>query len=256
MRTCIAIRRAVAVSALFLCSAGARAETADACAVPGYLLFGDSLIQRVTAAASRDKSLKIVVLGGASSSLPGPDGASYAYPARLEAALRRRLPHLTVSVVAHSRPRQPAAKAAEIIGKLLRDDRPSLVVWQTGTYDAVHGTDRAAFRDTLSDGIETMQAGGADTILMNMQFSPRTESVVAVDAYADSMRWVAREREVPLFDRLAIMRYWYDTGQFDLYAATKDIGMAKSVHDCIGRTLASLIIDAGRLESQRGTSAQ
>ena len=57
-----------------------------------------------------------------------------------------------------------------------------------------------------------------------MQYSPRTESIVAVGAYADSMRWVAREREVPLFDRLAIMRHWYDAGQFDLYAATKDIG--------------------------------
>jgi len=256
MRTWTAIRPAVALSALLLCSAGTRAETADLCAVPGYLLFGDSLIQGVTAAAHKDKTLKVVVLGGTSSSLPGPSGASYAYPARLEVALRQRLPHLTVSVVTYTRPRQSASKIAENIEKLLLDQKPSLVVWQTGTYDAVHGTDPAAFRDTLSDGVETLQAGGADVVLMNMQYSPRTESIVAVDAYSDSMRWVAREREVPLFDRLAIMRYWYDAGHFDLFTATRDIGMAKSVHDCIGRALASLIIDAGRLESEKGTSAQ
>ena len=83
-----------------------------------------------------------------------------------------------------------------------------------------------------------------------MQYSPRTESIVALGAYADSIRWVSREREVPVFDRLAIMRHWYDYGQFDLYKATKDLKMAKSVHDCLGRALAATIIDAAHLEAQ------
>ena len=55
--------------------------------MPGYLLFGDSLLERVTAHAKKEKKLNIVVLGGASSTLPGPDGATFAFPARLEAAL-------------------------------------------------------------------------------------------------------------------------------------------------------------------------
>jgi hypothetical protein len=242
--------------ALLLCSAGARAEPADVYGVPGYLLFGDSLIERVTAAVHKDKTLKIVVLGGSSSTLPGPDGAKYAYPARLEAALKQRLPKLAISVAAHSKRRQSAAEAADNIKKLLVDEKPNLVIWQTGTNDTVRGTDPAAFRATLTEGVLNLQAGGADVILMNMQYSPRTESIVAVDTYADSMRWVAREREVPLFDRLAIMRYWYDAGRFNLYAATKDLGLAKSVHDCIGRALASLIIDAARLEPQEGAPAR
>jgi hypothetical protein len=70
------------------------------------------------------------------------------------------------------------------------------------------------------------------------------------------MRWVAREREVPVFDRLAIMRHWYDAGQINLYAATKDMSTAKLVHDCIGRALASLIIDAARLEAREGATAR
>jgi len=65
------------------------------------------------------------------------------------------------------------------------------------------------------------------------------------------MRWVSREREVPVFDRLAIMRHWYDTGQFDLYKPTKDLTMAKNVHDCLGRALGSTIIDAANLEAQQ-----
>jgi len=246
-----ALGRAVAMSAIVLCSAPVRGEPADPCAVPGYLLFGDSQLDRVHAAVKKDKELRIVALGGLSSTLPGPEGASFAYPARLEAALARRLPGIKVSVTAVTRPRVTADKMAESIDQLLLDQKPSLVVWQTGTYDAMRGTAPEEFRASVSDGVEKLQEGGADVVLVNMQYSPRTESIVAIGAYADSMRWVSREREVPVFDRLAIMRHWYDTGQFDLYKPTKDLTMAKNVHDCLGRALGSTIIDAANLEAQQ-----
>ena len=82
---------------------------------------------------------------------------------------------------------------------------------------------------------------------MNMQYSPRTETMLGVATYADIMHWVAHEHDVPLFDRLAIMRFWNDQGTFDLYAATKKYDMAEKVHDCIGRVLASQIINAAHL---------
>ena len=138
---------------------------------------------------------------------------------------------------------------ADSIGQLLLDHKPSLVVWQTGTYDAVHGTDPEEFRAAVSEGVAKIKEGGADVVLVNMQYSPRTESIVAVGAYADGMRWVSREQEVPVFDRLAIMRHWYDQGQFDLYKPTKDMKTAKSVHECLGQALGATVIDAAHLEA-------
>jgi hypothetical protein len=241
---------------MVLCSAVARGEDADTCAVPSYLLFGDSSLDRAHTEVERDNALHIVTLGGTSSTLPGPDGPSLAYPARLEAALTRRLPGVKVSVIGLTKPRQTAKEMVNSIGQLLLDRKPSLVVWQTGTYDAVQGTDPEEFRASVADGVEKLQAGGADVVLVNMQYSPRTESIVAAGAYADGMRWVSREREVPVFDRLAIMRHWYDQGQFNLYKATKDLQIAKSVHDCLGRALAATIIDAARLQGREGKSPQ
>ena len=240
MKKWTALGRAVAVGAIVLCSAAARGEPADICAVPSYLLFGDSLLNRVNAAVKKDGTLRIVALGGVSSTLPGP-----------EAALSRRLPGVKVIVTTLTKPRQTAAEMAESIDKLLLDHKPSLVVWQTGTYDAVRGTDPEEFRASVSDGVEKLHEGGADVVLVNMQYSPRTESIVAISAYADGLRWVSREREVPVFDRLAIMRHWYDAGQFDLYKATKDLKMAKSVHDCLGKALGATIIDAAHLEARQ-----
>jgi hypothetical protein len=256
MRRWTAIAGGLAAGTAVWCGALAQAQAAETCAVPGYLLFGDSLLQRVTAAVAKEKTLRIVVLGGASSTLPGPDGAQYAYPARLEMALKPLLPTVAVTVTADIKIRQTAEEAAEQMDKLVLDQKPNLVVWQAGTYDAVRGTDLEDFRSSIADGVEKIQASGADVVLLNMQYSPRTESMVAVGAYADGMRWVAREREVPVFDRLAIMRHWYESGQLDLYATTKDLSTAKQVHDCIGRALAALIIDAARLPAREGTTAQ
>jgi hypothetical protein len=240
------------VGAALLCAATARAQPGDNCAVPGYLVLGDSPLQRVSAAVANTRQLRIAVLGTTSSTLPGADGPASAYPARLEAALKQRLPGVTVRVVSYAKPRQSAAEMAAAIPKVLLDDKPNLVIWQTGTFEALRGVDPETFRSNVADGVEKLQAGNADVILVNMQYSPRTESIIAVAPYADSLRWVAREREVPLFDRLAVMRHWNDTGAIDLYAATRDFGMAKRVHDCVGRALATLIVDAAQLDELPG----
>jgi hypothetical protein len=83
---------------------------------------------------------------------------------------------------------------------------------------------------------------------MNMQYSPRTESMIAVGPYAEAMRVVAQQREIPLFDRFAIMRYWSDEGAFDFYAAGRDNGLAQRVHDCLGRAIGAVVIAGGRLQ--------
>ena len=135
------------------------------------------------------------------------------------------------------------------MNKLLIDEKPDLVIWQIGTIDAMRGVDLDSFQAAIEDGIDRPRKGGADVILMNMQFSPRTTSMIAIGPYADTMRVVAQQRGVPLFDRVGIMHYWSDSGAFDFYAAAKDNMLAQRVHDCIGRAIATLIIDAGRLQA-------
>ena len=112
-----------------------------------------------------------------------------------------------------SRGRPPPTMAAGM-AKILTDDKPSLVIWQAGTADAINGVEPEDFHTSLDDGVGAIQNGDADVILMNMQYSPRTESMLDVSAYADIMRLVAQQHDVVLFDRLGIMRYWNDSGYF------------------------------------------
>ena len=84
-------------------------------------------------------------------------------------------------------------------------------------------------------------------VLMNLQYSPRTETMISVPPYLDNMRVVAQQHDVPLFDRFAIMRQWSDVGDFDLFSAFHGIELAKRVHDCLGRALSKFVIDAAHL---------
>ncbi len=124
--------------------------------------------------------------------------------------------------------------------------KPALMVWQTGTVDAMQSIDTDQFKAALDRGISIAHSAGADVVLINAQYSPRTESMIALGTYAEIMRWVALQQEVPIFDRFSIMKLWADFGTFDLYSATKKLDIAERVHDCIGRLLAELVIEAAK----------
>ena len=248
MKTPVATLAAVAAALWTLTGAAVAAEPCD---IPGYLLIGNNELKHVAEAVQKEKKLTIAVVGTGSSILAGPDGPRSAFPARLEAVLKAKLPSVAVKVISLVRTRMTAEDMAKGMEKMLTDEKPDLVIWQTGTLDAIRRVDPDEFKAALDEGVETLHKGGADVILMNMQYSPRTEIMVSYGPYADDMRVVAQQHEIPLFDRLAIMRHWSDTGAFDLYAAGKDNVLAQRVHDCIGRGIASMIIDAAHLHPEK-----
>jgi hypothetical protein len=241
----------VVLAAFALMEGAAVAAPADACDVPDSFVSSDTDLTRVMKEIKTSHRLDISVIGSGSSAITGPDGVRFAYPARLEDALKQRLSGTDIKITAHVQSRETTAEMASGLGKIMSDDKPALVIWQAGTSDAINGVAPEDFRSSLDDGVDRIQTAGADVILMNMQYSPRTESMLDVSVYADVMRWVAQQRGALLFDRLAIMHYWNDDGTFDLYTATKKYDMARRVHDCIGRALASQIINAAHLDAVR-----
>lgn len=246
--------RALLVAGLFasvLVAAPARAEDGPGCTVPAYLLTTESPLPKVANAIKTKKRLDILVVGSGSSALPGSDGANMSYPARLESALREALAGVTVNVRTDLRPKKTAAEAAQgfgqMIDKLPADQKPDLVIWQTGTVDAIRAVDPDDFRAALDSGVEALQKAGPDVLLMNLQYNPRMETMLSVGPYIDTIRVVAQQHEVPIFDRFSIMRHWSDAGDFDLFGSAHGYGMAKRVHDCIGRSLAAMVVEASRI---------
>ena len=242
---------AIVLAAVALIDGAAAAAPNERCDVPDSFLSSDNDLTSATNQVKGQQRLDISVIGTGSSALPGPDGAAFAYPARLEQALSHELRGVSVKVTAHVEARAATADMVPGLAKILADDKPSLVIWQTGTVDAMNGVAPEDFRVNLDDGVTAIENAGANVILMNMQYSPRTESMLDVGPLADIMRIVAQQHGALLFDRLGIMRNWNDAGTFDLYTATKNYDMARRVHDCIGWALATQIIAAGHLGAIR-----
>ena len=125
--------------------AGAPRGPGDACAVAGHLLSGRRRLPRV-AAAIKGQEAENRRGGTGSSTLPGADGPAAAYPARLEAALQRSCPASRSKVISLAKPRQTPRKWRAAFAEGSGDRKAELVIWQTGTVDAMRGVDTDEFR--------------------------------------------------------------------------------------------------------------
>jgi hypothetical protein len=231
-------------------SSGDTPSETQTCQVPDEMLATESVLAKVADKLKSSHQLDVVVVGSGSSTLTGPGGAAAAYPARLEAFLGQKLPGVTVHVTTDLHQRQPAADVAGGLAKLVNDRKPALVVWQTGTVDALKSIDHEVFRAAITNGTKALKSAGADVILMNAQYNPRIEAVLSMSSYLDDIRVAAQEQDVPLFDRFAMMQHWNDNGDFDLTVQTRSLALARDVHDCVGRVLADFVIQASRVNPE------
>jgi hypothetical protein len=237
----------VSVLAGILAAPSARAEDPPAaCEVPDYLLSSDNALPKVADAIKSASALNILFIGSRSSTINmipnAPETA--AYPGQMQIALKEKLPKSAINLSVEIQAKKTAEEVVAGLPKLLESKKPTLVVWQTGTVDAMRSVDPDDFRTAVSEGVVALQEAGADVILINPQYSPRTETMISAPPYLDNLRVVAQEHDVPLFDRFAIMQSWSDSGEFDLYSAAHGVELAKRVHNCLGRALSQFIIAA------------
>ena len=218
----------------------------QACEVPAYLLSTESLLPKVTEAVKNGRPLTILVVGSRSSTIA--NSADSAYPARLLASLKEKLPSIPINLSVELQTGKTAEETDPVLVKLVEAKSPTLVIWQTGTVDAMRSVDPDDFRGAVGDGVVALQKAGADVVLINLQYSPRTETMISAPPYLDNIRVVAQQYNVPLFDRFGIMRQWNDAGDFDLFSTVHGPDMAKRVHACLGRALSKFVLDAARLD--------
>lgn len=253
MRPVVAAVLCAALSSAAAAKAASAGEE-HACVEAAGSVAPDFALPNVAQALARHR-LDVIVLGSASSELNGPGGTNIAYPTWLEENLRSRLPGVAVKVATNARPRETAGEMDARLPHILAEARPALVIWQTGTADALRRVDPDEFRGALEDGIDKLRAANADLVFVNMQYSPRIEAMLEVTAYADTMRVVALQHEAVLFDRFTVMKRWNESRMFDLYGATRSTGIAEKVHACLGRLLADVVVDGARLAPAAGSNS-
>jgi acyl-CoA thioesterase-1 len=118
-----------------------------------------------------------------------------AFPARLEAALRRR--GIEVRVVNAGVTGDTTAGGLARLDWALAD-KPDLVVLELGANDALRGIDPATVRDNLDKMIRKIQAAGAKTLLVGM-LAPPNWGPEYKSAFDQIFLELAKTHDVPLY---------------------------------------------------------
>jgi hypothetical protein len=120
-----------------------------------------------------------------------------------------------------------------------------LVVWQTGTVEAVRGQRPDGMVAALQEGIEHARDAGADVVLVDPQFSRFFRAKVDLDPYETALQQVAAMPGVVLFRRFDLMQSWADDGDIDLERARQAdrVKMMVLLNTCLGETLARFVLN-------------
>lgn len=246
----------IGLSAIALAPCAGRAEEAppqqqpappssSKCAAPAELLQDDPQLPKISAQLRNHQPVVIVVIGGASTAGTSADSS---YPYFLEGALRQRHPGADITVINKGNPGQTTDQMAARFPKDVYPANPNLVIWETGTVDAVRGEDVDAMAEAVTGGLGAIRSHGAEAMLVDMQYNPATVSVINFEPYLEALHQTADQQDVYMFKRYELMKYWIDAGEFDFINTPKEkrLPLAREFYACLGERLADAIDYAAR----------
>jgi lysophospholipase L1-like esterase len=124
--------------------------------------------------------------------------------------------------------------------------RPQLVIWQTGTNQALVSEDVQGYEKTVREGIARLKAVHTDVILMEPQYAPRVLARPLHKAILGTLGRVANDLHVAVFRRFAVMRHWVMSGEYGMedIISRDQLHMNDASYHCIARLLADSLTSA------------
>jgi acyl-CoA thioesterase I len=242
------LRWVVCSAAVLLLLAAVSAEVSHKtprCNAPQEMTRFKVTLPNTARAIHSGKGLVILAIGSSSTEGVGASDGAHTYPALLAEELHRRWPQLSLTVVKKG---VGGELASQMLARFERDVlpyRPHLVIWQTGSNQALRG-DIKGYADTIRDGIIRLKAMGVDIVLMDPQFAPRVLARPVHPLVVDSIGSVANDMNVAVFQRFAVMRHWISSGQYKVedIISSDGLHMNDMSYSCIAHLLADSIVAA------------
>jgi acyl-CoA thioesterase I len=233
--------------------AWSQAENAPACAIPSDLTTPSAPLALVAAALNTKNELDILALG--SGSTVGESGASggpaltfrtpeRSFPFRMADALRSMRPKLRVNLTVKGARNMTADLMLPILRQELAAHHYDLVLWQTGTVEAVHGLRPDVLRGVLQDGAEAAENAHADLVLIDPQFSRFLRANADLGPYETVLEQMTNTPAVTLFHRFDLTQGWVNSGEVDLERVSRE-ERDKTIallNDCLGQSLARYVL--------------
>jgi lysophospholipase L1-like esterase len=227
------------------------------CAAPEELTRLSVALPNTARAIRRGRALVIVAIGSSSTEGVGASDPAHAYPALLAEELRRRWPHLTVTVINKG---VSGEMTPQMVARFERDVlpyKPQLVIWQTGSHHALGAGDVEPYAAAIREGIGRLKAARMDVVLMDPQFAPRVLARPIHVRVVDAIGMVANDMKVAVFRRFAVMKHWVSSGQYTVEEVISRDGLHLNdvSYGCIARLLADSLAAAAQAVPPREEAA-
>jgi lysophospholipase L1-like esterase len=237
---------AVAALSVALIGAAPASDGRAPCRCPAELVALGGTLPHAAAEVRAHHALRIVALGSSSTYGTGASGEAATYPSRLQAELAQKFPGVDLEVINKG---VPGEVAADMVGRFERDVlalSPDLVVWQTGTNDALRNLPVDQFARLTAEGVERLHAANIDVVLMEPQYSPKLVQQPHYADYVEALRTIGHVAGAPVVRRFDIMKSWTASGQFvDATMLQSDnLHMRDASYACLGWVVAESIATA------------
>ncbi len=195
------------------------------------------------AALARQEQAIIVAIGSSSTRGWQSSDPAHSYPAVLQAALSRMLPHAHVAVINRGVNGEDVSQELPRLESDALVVRPQLVIWQIGANGALRSINPTAYRTLAVAGVARLHEAGVDVVLMNNQRSPRLLAAPEDRAIDRSTAEVAEQTEAGFFDRGALMDTWQAAGTpYARFIAPDRLHHNDLGYRCLGEALASALV--------------
>lgn len=190
------------------------------------------------------------VLAIGSATTVGRDGGqgSDSFPFHAITALQTALPKVDFRLTVQGARGMTAQEMLHLLDAQLVARAYPLVLWQTGTVEAVRGTRPDSLHAALAAGVQHVRARGGDTVLIDPNYSRALRANTEIEPYMQVMRQVAGMPGAVLFPRYDLTRSWVQRGEIDVEKAPKAERQAavSTLHRCVGEALAAFILDGAK----------
>jgi hypothetical protein len=188
---------------------------------------------------------RLDILGVGSATVLGPDGdePKAGFPYRMAQMLKLAAPQTEITVTLRGGKGLTVETMAAALNDAVSTHSYQLVLWQTGTVEAVKGLPPEALYNSITKAVELLRQK-TDFILIDPQFSRLLRANTNITPYENMLEKVAALPGVTLFHRFELMRLWADRGTLDLErTAPADRKVITTLlHACLGRTLARMVL--------------
>ena len=235
--------------------APARADVvSDECEMPADLVTPSAPLTHVADALAGSGKVEILAIGSGSTvgETGGSTGPAYTYrtpeasfPFRMLDALRQMRPSAQFNLTVKGGRNMTADAMYSTLVQELAGHHYDLLLWQTGTVEAVRGARPQTLREVLEQGVDAAAKADADVVLIDPQFSRFLRANADLDPYEAVLQQSATMPGVVLFRRYDLMQQWVTDGEIDLERARKpdrERTMAL-LNTCLGEALARFVLN-------------